>query len=136
MTEQALFDATFRRWEMLLGAWNFYLVVAAAVVGVFALVPAARNDRRSVRVAVAGFVFFAWTHLLGLLYILKQWAAIADELKRVTGSRPDAAALHERFANAGVVDAPDPVWVVPFHVAADVFVVLAVLWLARARPAV
>jgi hypothetical protein len=129
MDTRDLFAETFKRWEMLLAAWNFYLVVAFVLVGLVALSPRLRADRLALRLLAAGFAFFAWTHLLGLLYVLKQWAALAGMLR---DKLPPAEV--ERLAMAGFVEAPEAVWVVPFHLLLDGFVLLAV-WLLS-RPAV
>lgn len=126
MDTRDLFAETFKRWEMLLAAWNFYLLVAFLLVGLVALVPRLRSDRLALRLLAAGFLFFAWTHLLGLLYILKQWAAIAAMLR----DRLPPAEV-ERLAMAGFVEAPEAVWVVPFHLLLDGFVLLAVWLLSR-----
>lgn len=132
MTEQSLFEAGFRRWEMLLSAWNFYLLIAVGTIVLFAAVKSLRRDRRVYRVFSVGFALFAWTHLLGLFYILKQWHAIADELKeKLTKANPNRVAeLTARFENSGIIDAPEGIWVVPFHILGDAFVLLA-LWYLR-----
>jgi len=131
MTEQTLFEAGFRRWEMLLSAWNFYLLLAVSLIVLFAAVKSLRTNRRVYWVFSAGFFFFAWTHLLGLLYILKQWHAIADELKwKLSQSTPSRIEeLTTRFENSGILDAPEAVWVLPFHFLGDAFVLLALRWL-------
>ncbi len=133
MDEKTLFEQGFKRWEMLLAAWNFYLVVVFALIVLFVLSKSARTDRRVFWIMVSGFGFFAWTHLLGLLYILKQWTAIAAELKTKVAVRIPNDVLESRFANAGIIDAPEAVWVVPFHIIVDVFVVAAIWWLCRER---
>ncbi len=129
MTEATLLDQTFRRWEMLLHAWYVYAAAAFAVLALFAVVPALRHDRRATRLFLLGFTFFAWTHLLALLYILKSWAALAGQLRLDTATR--GVDFADRFANAGVVDAPDAVWVVPFHLIGDAIVLGGLWWLTR-----
>lgn len=126
MEPRDLYAETFKRWEMLLAAWNFYLIVAFVLVGLVALAPRLRTDRLALRLLAVGFAFFAWTHLLGLLYILKQWAALAALLR---DKLPPAEV--ERLALAGFVEAPEAVWVVPFHLLLDGFVLLAVWLLSR-----
>jgi hypothetical protein len=128
MDASFLLSAAGRCWEHLHAAWCFYLVVAAAVVGAVVLVPRLRADRPALRLLAVGFALFAWTHLLGLLYILKQWAALAAELRLRLPA--DAAG---RLAGAGFVEAPEPVWVVPFHLLGDAFVLFA-LWRLSSRP--
>lgn len=128
MNAPFLLSAASRCWEHLHAAWCFYLVVAAAAVGAVMLVPRLRADRLALRLLAGGFALFAWTHLLGLLYILKQWAAFAAELRL----RLPADAV-ERLTGAGFVEAPEPVWVVPFHLLGDAFVLFA-LWRLSVPP--
>ena len=128
MNDQTLLDQTFKRWDMLLTAWYVYAAAAFAVLTLFAVVRRLREDRPAVRLFQAGFAFFAWTHLLALLYILKSWAALAAQFRLGV----DADTL-TRFENAGVIDAPDAGWVVPFHVLGDALV-LGGLW-GLTRPA-
>ena len=130
MNEQTLLDQTFKRWDMLLTAWYVYAAAAFAVLALFAVVRPLREDRRAVWLFLAGFAFFAWTHLLALLYILKSWAALAAQLSTDTAGWGKEFAV--RFENAGILDAPDAVWVVPFHVVGDALV-LGGLW-ALCRP--
>lgn len=129
MTETALLDHTFKRWDMLLTAWYVYAAAAFAVLALFTVARSLRADRRAVRLFQLGFAFFAWTHLLALLYILKSWAALAAQLKLDTAGRGTDFA--DRFANAGVLDAPDAVWVVPFHLIGDALVLGGLAWLSR-----
>ena len=130
MNAQTLLDQTFRRWDMLLNAWYVYAVAAFAVLALFAVVRPLRCDRPAVRLFQAGFAFFAWTHLLALLYILKSWAALAGQMRLGV----DAETL-ARFENAGILDAPDAGWVVPFHVIGDALVLGGLWWLTRPEPA-
>jgi len=136
MNEQTLFEAGFRRWEMLLAAWNFYLLIAVGTIVLFAAVRSLRHDRRVYWIFTVGFAFFAWTHLLGLLYILKQWHAIAEELKRkLEQSDPSRIAdLTTRFEYSGIIDAPEAIWVLPFHLLGDAFVLASLWWLRPAVP--
>ncbi len=122
--------AAARCWEHLHVAWCFYLLVSAGAVGVVLLSPRLRSDRPALRLLAAGYALFAWTHLLGLLYILKQWAAVAEEAR--AGLSPVVAG---RLAGAGLVEAPEPLWVVPFHILGDLFVLYA-LWRLSGSPAV
>ncbi len=126
MNDQTLLDQTFRRWDMLLNAWYVYAAAAFAVLALFALVRPLRRDRPALRLFQVGFAFFAWTHLLALLYILKSWAALAAQFRRGVD-----AETFTRFENAGVLDAPDAVWVVPFHLIGDALVLGGLWWLTR-----
>jgi len=132
VNEQTLVEQTFKRWDMLLNAWYVYAAAALAVVALFAVVRRLRADRPAVRLFLAGFAFFAWTHLLALLYILKSWAALAAQLKADTADRGSDFAA--RFENSGVLDAPDAVWVVPFHLIGDALVLGGLWWLCRGAP--
>ncbi|MGL6073704.1 MAG: hypothetical protein ACRC8S_06030 [Fimbriiglobus sp.] len=124
-TTDALLDHTFRRWDMLLHAWNFYLLVGIGVILLFVLSEKARTNRRAYWVFQIGFQLFAFTHLLGLLYILKSWAALGAMSKAAIRFDPTL------LENSGIIDAPEPIWVLPFHLLGDVFVFLAVRWLAK-----
>jgi len=123
---ETLLDQTFKRWDMLLNAWYVYAAAAFAVLALVAVVRPLRQDRPAIRLFQVGFAFFAWTHLLALLYILKSWAALAAQLRLGV----DEGTL-TRFENAGVIDAPDAVWVVPFHVIGDALVLGGLWWLTR-----
>ena len=132
MNAQTLLDQTFKRWDMLLNAWYVYAAAAFAVLALFAVVRPLRCDRPAVRLFQAGFAFFAWTHLLALLYILKSWAALAAQFKLDTAGRGSDFAA--RFENAGILDAPDAVWVVPFHLIGDALVLGGLWWLVLPAP--
>jgi hypothetical protein len=129
MNEAVLLDQTFKRWEMLLAAWNFYLVVAIGIITLFAQSKSVREDRRNFWIFLIGFEGFAFCHFLGLMYIIKSWAALAAEMHNLIKS-PEAI---ERFANSGIIDAPEPIWIIPFHLIGDTFVATALWWLCRRR---
>ena len=135
METKDLFDQVFKRWEVLLSAWNFYLVVAFALLGFFALSNTARTERKVFRLFAVGWAFFAWTHLLGLLYMIKQWTAVAAVLKdRLSASEADKGVV-DRIAGAGMIEAPEAVWIVPFHLLLDAFVLYGMWVLCTPRPA-
>lgn len=135
METKDLFDQVFKRWEVLLSAWNFYLVVAFALLGFFALSNTARTERKVFRLFAVGWAFFAWTHLLGLLYMIKQWTAVAAVLKdRLSASGADKGVV-DRIAGAGMIEAPEAVWIVPFHLLLDAFVLYGMWVLCASRPA-
>lgn len=135
MEINGLLDQVFRRWEMLLAAWNFYLVVAFVLLGFFILSKTARTERKVFRLLAAGWAFFAWTHLLGILYMVKQWTAVAALLKETLAAREGGAELVGRLAGAGIVEAPEAVWIVPFHLLLDAFVLFGMWILRRPLPA-
>ncbi len=134
MEVNGLLDQVFRRWETLLAAWNFYLVVAFVLLGFVILSKTARTERKVFRLLAVGWVFFAWTHLLGILYMIKQWTAVAALLKEALAARPGGTELAGRLAGAGIVEAPEAVWVVPFHLLLDAFVLFGMWVLCRPRP--
>jgi|GEM_PF-2376595 len=131
MSIESLMDQVFRRWETLLAAWNFYLVVAFAIVALFLLSAGVRKERNAFRIVAVGWAAFAWTHLLGILYMLKQWAAVAGMLKAKLLLESGGSDAVERIAEAGIVESPEAVWVVPFHLLGDAFVLVAIRILSR-----
>lgn len=135
METKDLFDQVFKRWEVLLSAWNFYLVVAFALLVFFALSHTARTERKVLCLFAVGWAFFAWTHLLGLLYMIKQWAAVAGVLKdRLSASEADKGVV-DRITGAGMIEAPEAVWIVPFHLLLDAFVLYGMWVLCGTRRA-
>lgn len=126
MSNDALLDAVTRRWQMLQTQWALYLVVSAALLALVIALPNLRADRRVLRLIGLAYAFFAWTHLLGLLYILKQWSLLAGELARNADE-----ATRERFLYAGIFDAPIAAWVVPFHLMGDALVLGGIWWVSR-----
>ena len=128
MSDDALLDAVTRRWEMLQSAWTTYLVVCAGVLALVVALPRLRDDRRALQLLGVAFAFFAVTHLLGLLYTLKQWGALAAQF-----AATQSPAVRGAFAESGLVEAPHPLWVLPFHLLGDALV-LGGLW-RLGRPA-
>ncbi len=123
MTAAALLAEIFRRSDQLLAAWAVHTAVAVAVVALAVAAPAVRGDRRARRVLAGLFAFLALANLEGMLWILKQWRAVADAL----GTLPDRPAGDL----AEVTAAPHALWVVPFHLVLDVATVWAVLTAGR-----
>jgi hypothetical protein len=125
VTADALLSLVLSRSDHVLWLWCFHVAVS---LGLFALVvaaPAVRADRRLVRLVLFGFAFYAYTHLECMRWEVKQWAAIAAELKAMPRTPPTLR---------GIIDAPHPLWIIPFHVLFDAFVLYA-LWAAtRPRP--
>ena len=133
MTPDALLAETFRRSDQLLAAWATHAAAAGVVLVVVVSVPAGRADRSARRVLAAAFAFLALANLEGMLWILKQWAAVADLLRDgpALAPHPDPRQNALLAALADVSAAPHPLWVVPVHLVLDAFV----LWVAlRRRP--
>lgn len=129
MNGTGLLVEVFRRSDVILAAWAAHVVVGGAVLVAALLSGRIRDDRRVRRVLAAAFAFYAVTHLESMHWVLKQWAAATAALK----AAPDfvTADPAAREALLGVIEAPHPLWVVPFHLALDAFV----LWvLLRPRP--
>ena len=131
MEINSLLDQVFQRWETLLAAWNFYLIVAFVLLGFFILSKTARTERKVFRLLAVGWVFFTWTHLLGILYMVKQWTAVAAMLKEAIAAREGGTEFVVRLAGAGIVEAPNAVWIVPFHLLLDAFVFFGMWVLCR-----
>lgn len=133
MEVNSLLDQVFRRWETLLAAWNFYLVVAFVLLGLFILSKTARTERKVLRLLAVGWMFFAWTHLLGILYMVKQWTAVAAMLKEAISAQEGGTEFVGRLAGAGIVEAPNAVWIIPFHLLLDAFVLFGMWVLCRSQ---
>lgn len=130
MTPDALLAQILGRSDQILWLWNFYVVVAAALI-VYALgSQALRADRRAFRLVAGGFVFFAYTNLECMRWVVKQWVAVAAAFRETAAYAQASAAVREQLD--GVISAPHPLWIVPFHLALDALV-LVVVWRARRR---
>jgi hypothetical protein len=129
MSEDALLAEVLRRSDFIFAGWNVLLLGGIALLAAVGLSPALRADRRAARVLMAAFAFFAVTHLLGMLHVTKQWASLTEALRHKLAADP---ALTEKLDFA--IMAPHVSWIVPFHLAFDLFVVAAVWWLVRPRP--
>lgn len=126
MTPDALLAEAMRRSDFIFAGWNVLLLAGVGLLAVAGMSPALRADRRAVRVLTAAFAFFAATHLLGMLHVTKQWASLADAIRHLLASDP---VLAEKLEFA--VMAPHESWIVPFHLAFDALVLLALGWLSR-----
>jgi hypothetical protein len=125
MTADALLAEIARKSDFIFAGWN---VLMLAGVGVIAVTPLLRTHPRVGLAMRVVFGFFAVTHLLGLLHVLKQWASLEDALKFALRGEPD---LSDRLAFAAM--APHAAWVVPFHLAFD-GLVIGVAWWAGSSP--
>lgn len=128
MTADALLAEILRRADFIFAGWNVLLITGVALVAVVGAVPALRQDVRLSRLLMATFAFFALTHLLGMLHVVKQWASLTDAL---AWKIKDDPTLAERIDFA--VMAPHISWIVPFHFAFDLLVLGGVAWLSRRR---
>jgi hypothetical protein len=124
----AMLAEIMRRSDFIFAGWNVLMVAGVALVAAVGLSPALRADRRATAVLGAAFLFFALTHLLGMLHVTKQWESLTETLKYKLQTDPTLA---EKLDFA--VMAPHPGWIVPFHLVFDAFVVAALWWLTR-RP--
>lgn len=109
--------------DFIFAGWN---VLMLAGVGVLIASAFLRHHPRVGLAVRAAFGFFAVTHLLGMLHVLKQWASLEDALKFVLRGEPDLA---DKLAFAAM--APHATWVVPFHLVYDGFVLAAAWWAGR-----
>lgn len=128
MDANALLTEVMRRSDFIFAGWNVLLLAGIGLLAAIGLSPTLRADRRTGRVLMAGFAFFAVTHLLGMLHVTKQWASLTDALNHKLSGDPDLAAKLE-FA----VTAPHVTWIVPFHLAFDAFVIAAAWRMTRPR---
>ena len=126
MSADAILAEIMRRADFVFAGWNVLMVAGVGLLAAFGLFPALRASRRSAAMLAAGFAFFAMTHLLGMLHVVKQWASLEDALRYKLASDP---VLAEKLDFAAM--APHLVWVVPFHLAFDAFVLAGIWWLTR-----
>ena len=130
MDANALLAEIMRRSDFIFAGWNVLILAGLGLLAAIGLSQTLRSDRRTGRVLMIGFAFFAVTHLLGMLHVTKQWASLTDALNHKLAGDPDLSAKLE-FA----VMAPHPTWIVPFHLAFDAFVIAAAWRLTRPRTA-
>lgn len=123
MTADALLAEIARKSDFIFAGWN---VLMLAGVGVLVASAFLRPYPRVGLAVRAAFGFFAVTHLLGMLHVLKQWTSLEDALKFALRGEPDMA---DKLAFAAM--APHAGWVVPFHLAFDGFVLAAAWWAGR-----
>ena len=55
-------------------------------------------------------------------------------LKEALAARAGGTELVGRLAGAGIVEAPEAVWIVPFHLLLDAFVLFGMWFLCRPQP--
>ena len=123
VSPDALLAEILKRSDFIFAGWNVLMLAGVAVLVAVGVVP-----RRVARPLLAAFGFFAVTHLLGMLHVVKQWASLTESLKlKLAGD----TALLERLDFAML--APDIAWIVPFHLAFDALVIGLGYWLTR-RP--
>ncbi len=112
----------------LLSLWVVHLLASFALILILAARPILRADALAMRFVLLAYVGFAITHLMCMQWVLKQWGVLAellhdrlspDQLLKMTGS--------------GLTESPDFIWVVPFHLLADAFVIYAIVKL-RVKP--
>jgi hypothetical protein len=125
----ALLAEIMRRADFVFAGWNVLMVAGLGLLAAVGMSPSRRADRRTGRLLMAGFAFFALTHLLGMLHVVKQWASLEQALRYKLAADP---ALAEKLEFAAL--APKEGWIVPFHLAFDAFVLAGLWWLTRRRP--
>ena len=130
MDASTLLAEIMRRSDFIFAGWNVLMVAGVGLLAVIGLSPALRADRRAAAVLGAAFLFFALTHLLGMMHVTKQWESLAEALRHKLAAEPVTA---EKLDFA--VTAPHPSWIVPFHLAFDAFVLAGIWWLTRPKAA-
>ncbi|MEO2089467.1 MAG: hypothetical protein ABGY75_08220 [Gemmataceae bacterium] len=128
MTAEALLAEIAKKSDFIFAGWN---VLMLAGVGVLVASPFLRPHPRVGLAVRTAFGFFAVTHLLGMLHVLKQWASLEDALKFILRGEPDVTNKLEFAAMA-----PHAGWVVPFHLAFDGFALVAAWWAGRTQSSV
>ena len=123
MTADALLAEISKKSDFIFAGWN---VLMLAGVGVTIASVFLRPHSRVGLAVRAAFGFFAVTHLLGMMHVLKQWASLEETLRIM--ERP---VVMDKLAFAAM--APHATWVVPFHLGFDVFVIAAAWWAGRSK---
>jgi hypothetical protein len=123
MTDAVLLEQISARWRMLDYSWMFYIFVAVIVLIAVATI---KPSRTVTRIFAAAFGLFAVSNLLGMLYTIKQWHALADLLRSRVPSD-----LATDWAGAGLTDAPLAAWVLVPHLMADAFVLVSIFLIGR-----
>jgi hypothetical protein len=114
-----LVDQVFARSDQVLWLWNFYVVIVVATLAATVLIPAIR-EHRTLRNGLMGlFGFLAYANLESMRWVLKQWQCLLE-----ANPQPSSAL-------DAVLAAPHPLWVFPFHLTLDAFVLFAIWRLAR-----
>ena len=128
MDANALLAEIMRRSDFIFAGWNVLMVAGVGLLAVVGVSPTLRSDRRAAAVVGAAFLFFALTHLLGMLHVTKQWESLTEGLRHKLAAEPVTV---EKLDFA--VTAPHVAWIVPFHLAFDAFVLAGIWWLTRPR---
>ncbi len=126
MDPNAILPEILKRSDFIFMGWNVLMLAGLGVILLVGLCPSLRWHRRGGRAVLAGFFFFALTHLLGMIHVVKQWESLNEAMKYKLLADP---ALAEKIDFA--IMAPQLIWIVPFHLGFDGFVLLAVWWQSR-----
>lgn len=111
--------------DYIFNSWNVLIVAGLAVLVVCAF----QKKQRRLSIALSlGFVFFAMTHLLGMMHVLKQWQSLETTIHQILKNESD---LKQNIGFA--ILAPKAIWVVPFHFAFDFFILASVYWISREK---
>ena len=122
----ALIPSLLAHSNYLLSLWVVHLLASFALILILAARPTLRADALAMRFVLLAYIGFAITHLMCMQWVLKQWGVLAELLRdRLT---PDQLL---KMTGSGLTEAPDFIWVVPFHVLADAFVITAIRKLSK-----
>jgi hypothetical protein len=122
MPDANVVEMIFRRSDQLLWLWNFYVVVVVAALAAAASWPGFREKRAWRFGLMFLFAFVAYANLESMRWVLKQWHALADANPELT-----------RGPMTSVIEAPHPLWVFPFHLILDAFVLVGIWNLTQPR---
>lgn len=112
----------------LLSLWVVHLLASFALILILAARPTLRADALAMRFVLLAYIGFAITHLMCMQWVLKQWGVLAELLH-------DRLSTEQllKMTGSGLTESPDFIWVVPFHLLADAFVIYAIVKL-RIKP--
>ncbi|CAN5201948.1 hypothetical protein BH11PLA2_BH11PLA2_18690 [soil metagenome] len=117
------------RSDQLLHAWCVLGVVGLAILAVAATNREAHVNQAIGRVLALGWLIFAVTHFMCMQWILKQWQAVAYSFVETPTYKMATESVKASLAS--VVTVPEIVWVLPFHLVFDAFVLIGLWWLTR-----
>jgi predicted ABC-type sugar transport system permease subunit len=127
VNSESLLAEISKKSDFIFSSWNVLMIVG---IGILLITGLAKQHKPMLFWIRFAFGFFAITHLLGMLHVLKQWASLEATFKGLNLGQLTA----ERISFA--VLTPNEIWVVPFHLVFDTFVIVASWLISRQTKAV
>jgi hypothetical protein len=119
MEAKDLLSLVFGRWEFFLKLWDVYKLLAFALLAFIASSPFVRQSTPILVLVGLVFIGSAVSHLVGLLVVRRQWAALAKAAKTKLVGDPVLAPVGE------VLEAPSRNAIIGFHLLGDAAFLIA-----------